>query len=365
MKKFILSLTLILTVAFGAVLTLTRPAPVSARAETADSTSESLEDLENEDTSNYVENFLLPGEKITGKWIRLYTSSVTSLETTRLYIYFIENGNLAINGLNGLTDISNSNIIVKTNMTYVDFYIPEDSKFKMKPLGPDTVYEEYSFSEEEITSSHITARKLVKNNSIDFSDKSTWTEKTVLPGDKITGKWLRLYKQMYSSVAYAYGFQTTSFNFLYYNQLFSIQSRSNLSQEFAAIYRYESAQYVDFFIPEGTYMFLDENYSSLDEEVVVNTSKYVKELVAPVVEETDEPTSEPEDESTSESLPENESDVPGDESDESAIEDDSQKFIDKTTAWVNDNLGLSLTSSFVGAVLLVLIISFFINRAKK
>lgn len=65
--------------------------------------------------------------------------------------------------------------------------------------------------------------------------------------------------------------------------------------------------------------------------------------------EPDEPTSKPEDESTS----------------ESAIEDDSQKFIDKTTAWINDNLGLSLTSSFVGAVLLVLIVSFFVNRAKK
>ena len=34
MKKFILSLTLILTVFLGAVLTLTRPAPLSARAET-------------------------------------------------------------------------------------------------------------------------------------------------------------------------------------------------------------------------------------------------------------------------------------------------------------------------------------------
>lgn len=358
MKKFILSLTLILTVAFGAVLTLTRPAPLSARAET----SETI--LENEDTSNYIENFLLPSEKLSGQWIRFYADSTTSLETTNLQFGYMTNL-FHIFHKNGTLDGTGS-IIKIVKPSYVDIYIPEDFKYRAKPYGGDT-YSEYSIDDEEITNiNRSTVRKLIKNeNTIDLTDKSSWSEKSVSVGDKITGKWFRLYKQGLSDTALGNGVETTDFYITAYYAKWVFRHSSDSNSVLSTIYKNEKAQYVDFFIPEGTYAFFNDNYSNMDEQLITKSSSFVRELVAPVVEEPDEPTSEPEDESTSESLPGNESDVPGDESDESAIEDDSQKFIDKTTSWINDNLGLSLTSSFIGAVLLVLIISFFVNRAKK
>lgn len=344
MKKFILSLTLILTVFLGAVITVARP--VSARAETAEST---------EDTSNYIENFLLPSEKLSGQWIRFYADSTSSLETTNLQFGYMTNL-FHIFHKNGTLDGTGS-IIKIVKPSYVDIYIPEDFKYRAKPYGSNTEYSEYSIDDEEITNiNRSTVRKLIKNeNTIDLTDKSSWSEKSVSVGDKITGKWFRLYKQGLSDTALGNGVETTDFYITAYYARWVFRHSSDSNSVLSTIYKNEKAQYVDFFIPEGTYAFFNDNYSNMDEQLITKSSSFVRELVAPVVEEPDDPTSEPGDES----------DVPGDESDESAIEDDSQKFIDKTTSWINENLGLSLTSSFIGAVLLVIIISFFVNRAKK
>lgn len=335
MKKFILSLTLILTVAFGAVITASSPARFSARA---DSTSESLE---NEDTSNYVENFLLPSEKLSGQWIRFYKDSATSLETTNLQFGYtstfgIFNKTGMIDGLSSILKISKP--------SYVDIYIPEDFKYLAKPYGPNTEYSEYSIDDEEIINiNRNTVRKLIKNeNPIDLTDKSSWTEKSVSVGDKITGKWFRLYRQGISDVALGNGVETTDFYITAYCAKWVFQNTSNTGAVLSTIYKNEKAQYVDFFIPEGTYVFFNDNYSNMDEQLITKTSSFIKELVAPVVEEPDEPGDE--------------SDVPGDEGDESAIEDDSQALGEKAADWINEHLGITVSSTF--AVILIAAILF-------
>ncbi|MBQ8725731.1 MAG: hypothetical protein IJY84_01345 [Clostridia bacterium] len=352
MKKFLISIFAVFALTVGIFLPTVANRNVTAKADESN--------LEIEDTSNYIENYLLVDDNIYGQWIRIYESASGQLKTTNLTFNYRAAENYSTASLSVFADgiIGKPLEITKIfKPTYVDFFIPADATFTLKPSG-GTDYVTYNINDEKIVEMDtVNVRKLVKCDvEIDMSDKSTWTEKAVSVGDPVANKWFRVYKQNISSLDSKYGLSLSEQLFMvivFYDDL-KLTCAKGTNPRAASCFTMAHQDYIDFYIPAGTLILNNEPaYYNVDDITVAATSNYAFELVAPVVEEPETPG----DESSSESVIEPE--TPGEsviepEQSESNVES-SDGLLQDATDWVNETLGLSLS---VGALVLICVIAF-------
>ena len=350
MKKFLISIFTLFALAVGIFLPTVAGANVTAKADESSA-------LESADTINYVESFLDAGESFTGKWIRIKTGKY--FNTTNLRIAYEQSGLKITTLTGGDLDFLNSGVLTKKQFGLLDFFMPTGVTLSL--LGTD-----YDLDAEIWTG--VTAPiKLVEPSEprdVVSGTKLAWTEKDLSVGDTITGKWIRLYGQSWSSMSGQYGFTTESGVYCnYWSDKLYLSAVNGLS--YTNIMTESRFNVCDVYIPnDAKFSYskagVDGQYETIvlnlcDETVASVNKDYVKVLEAPVVEEPETPGDESSSESVIEPETPGESVIEPETPGESNVES-SDGLLQDATDWVNQTLGLSLS---VGAFVVICIIAFF------
>ena len=286
MKKFLISIFAVFALTVGLFLPTVANRNITAKADSSA--------LINDDTVNYIEELLERGESITDKWLRFSASE--SLVTDNLTFNLAAGGYISISKTENAASMTCNTIISKVQFGMVEMYIPSGS-IAVNPLLGDVPID----SETKKFSTLV--YKLIKPETPIDNVTGThleWEEKELMPGDSITGRWLRLFNQNKSATSGEYGIKLSESYYLTNSKNVLIFGKNMNNIPLDKFEKIGLWGFIDIYIPENAKVeFFDSTGSKVGlflNTLTVNQadSLYAVAIEPPAVEEPDEPIATPE-----------------------------------------------------------------------